>query len=139
MLGYAMAVKSLADLVSKMDLLITDRKMRDAFLPLKEAAATVQIEHLKAERQHAEEKDRLKADHAQTVAKLSQEIADLKAADLAAESRHQNEMARLHAENSATVSDLAGELAKHRRLSSGDVMTFVETPRVQNGRFPVGR
>ena len=73
MLSYALAIKALADLTDKLDGLLTDRKQREAFLPLKEASATVQMEHLKAERQHSEEIERLKADHAQAMENLKSE------------------------------------------------------------------
>ena len=85
-------IKDLVDLVTQLDESVTDRKIRDLVLPVKEKALDVQREHLaietklhasernlfESQKRHAEEIDRLHEQYRATIANLEKEYADLK-------------------------------------------------------------
>jgi len=88
-------IKDLVDLVTQLDESVTDRKIRDLVLPVKEKALDVQREHLavetklleserklfQSEKRHAEEIAQLHEQHRARTCNLEKEYADL-------ESRH---------------------------------------------------
>lgn len=73
------AIKDLVDLVDKLNTSVTDRKTRELLLPLKEKATDAQREIFHAERHHAEEMDKLKAEHRDAMTRLEMENAALRA------------------------------------------------------------
>jgi len=67
------AIKDLVDLADKLNTSIMDRKTRELLLPLKEAATEAQREIFYAERKHAEEMDKLKAENTTLRAQIDQQ------------------------------------------------------------------
>jgi hypothetical protein len=76
-------IKALVDLVTQLDKSVTDRRVRDIVLPIKEKALDVQREHLAIETQlfesqklHAKEIDELKSQNAAEMLNLRERLAE---------------------------------------------------------------
>ena len=67
-------ITELVALASQLDASITDRKIRDLFLPLKEKILEVEREQFHLERKHAEEMDALTASKSEEVFALKSQI-----------------------------------------------------------------
>ena len=75
-------ITELVALVTQLDASITDRKIRDLFLPVKEKILEVQRDQFYLERKHAEEMDALKASHTAAIAAFKNKQAKTKSADI---------------------------------------------------------
>jgi ribosomal protein L37AE/L43A len=76
-------VKDLVDLATQLDNSISDRKIRELFLPLKEQLLAVERDQFELERRHTQEMAQLNAEHDHFVSQLkanhAAEVANLQA------------------------------------------------------------
>ena len=123
----AVAIKTLTDFSDTLDVSIATPDARDAIRKFKELAADVALHYLESERKHGEVIERLTAEHADAMAKLTNEYAQAKIGDHAtitelsqaiaalrqeiadSEFRHNDEMDDIETNHPALVNDLAAQ------------------------------